>query len=182
MTFISQFAWYDVTACALIKILFWVKHNSEHLPSACTQRPHIRAHKHAQTVWILSWPQKQTQGHERRRRSLSGLALAGLSPVDQEKLAHLVAYCNTHKASHSWLFMPLNLALEIKPLSCAVIVDIVGIIYANFKVKASLWILMVNDRENYSRPGGEDAGGLAWLDIKEKIPLGYSLIILSRRY
>lgn len=67
-----------------------------------------------------------------------GLALARLSPVDQEELAHPVAYCNTHKASHSWLFIPLNLALKIKLLSCAVIVDIVGIIYANFKVKASL--------------------------------------------
>lgn len=67
-----------------------------------------------------------------------GLALARLSPVHQEELAHRVAYCNTHKASHSCLFMPLNLALKIKLLSCAVIVDIVGIIYANFKVKAKL--------------------------------------------
>lgn len=32
-----------------------------------------------------------------------GLALAGLSPVDQEELAHPAAYCNTHKASHSGL-------------------------------------------------------------------------------
>lgn len=70
------------------------------------------------------------------------------SPVDQEKLAHLVAHCNTHKASRSWLFMPLNLALKIKLLSCAVIVELVGIIYAN--VKVSLWILIVTDRENYS--------------------------------
>lgn len=60
-----------------------------------------------------------------------GLALARLSPVDQEELAHLVAYCNTHKAYRSRLFMPLNLLLRIKLLSCAVIVDIVGIIYAN---------------------------------------------------
>lgn len=71
---------------------------------------------------------KDTEG------ALWGLALAGLSPVDQEELAHLVAYCNTHKASlsHSRPFMPLNLALKIESLSCAVIVDIVGIIYANF--------------------------------------------------
>ncbi len=67
-----------------------------------------------------------------------GLALARFSPVDQEELAHLATYCNTQKASHSGLFMPLNLALKIKLLSCAVIVDIVGIIYANLKVKVSL--------------------------------------------
>ena len=42
---------------------------------------------------------KDTEG------ALWGLALAGLSPVDQEELAHLVAYCNTHKA-------PLSLSLK----------------------------------------------------------------------
>lgn len=117
-----------------------------------------------------SWPHKQTQGHERHRRSLLGLALARLSPVNQEKLAHPVAHCNTHKASRSWLFMPLNLALKIKLPSCAVIVDIVEIIYANFSESEP-----VNTNGEWRRelqpPGGGDAGGSVWPDIKDKIPL-----------
>lgn len=43
---------------------------------------------------------KDTEG------ALWGSLLAGLSPVDQEELAHLVAYCNTHKAP-----LPLSLSL-----------------------------------------------------------------------
>lgn len=117
-----------------------------------------------------SWPHKQTQGHERHRRSLLGLALARLSPVNQEKLAHLLAHCNTHKASRSWLFMPLNLALKIKLPSCAVIVDIVEIIYANFEVKVSLWILMVNDRQNYSSQVEEMQEDWFGEKLKTKIP------------
>lgn len=35
---------------------------------------HTQEHKHTQALWILTWPQKQTEGHERRRRSLLGLA------------------------------------------------------------------------------------------------------------
>lgn len=137
---ILHLVWHDVTACALVKILFWGLHNSEHLPSAVTHRnKNIRRH----SGYSLGLRNKQ-----RDMKNAEGAFWGWPSPVDQEKLAHLVAHCNTHKASRSWLFMPLNLALKIKLLSCAVIVDLVGIIYAN--VKVSLWILIVTDRENYS--------------------------------
>lgn len=48
-------------------------------------------------------------------------------------------YRNTHRASQSRLFMLLNiLTLQIQLVNCAVIVDIAGINYANFKVSWSL--------------------------------------------
>lgn len=111
---------------------------------------HLHARKHTQI-----WRHSHGLGNKHRdmkdaKGAFWGSVLAKLTRVDQEKSAHQVAFCNTHKASHSWLSMPLNLALKIKLLSCAVIVDIVGIIYANFKGDASLWILIVNDGENYS--------------------------------
>lgn len=57
-----------------------------------TEYPHSLRSKHGDM--------KDTEG------ALWGSLLAELSPVDQEELAHLVAYCNTHKAP-----LPLSLSL-----------------------------------------------------------------------
>ena len=72
--------------------------------------------------------------------------------------------------SHSRPFMPLNLALKIESLSCAVIVDIVGIIYANFGCESEPANANGEWWRELQQPGGGDAGGALWLDVIEKIP------------